>query len=158
MDELFGPLQTLGRASPISITHFAITVLFATLLSYCCVKVHLLSAKQKIKKNEYQQLLRTTVLLAPTVSLIILVIGSNLALAFALMGMLSLVRFRNPSKGPGDLVFVFLSITIGMTCGAQYFMLALAFTAMVVVIILVINLLHWGMLEKEIKTDENVPK
>ena len=57
------------------------------------------------------------VLVVITISLIMIIIGSNIARAFALVGAMSIVRFRTPVKDSRDLVFLFMAIAIGMASG-----------------------------------------
>ena len=45
-----------------------------------------------------------------TVSVIMLIIGSNLARAFALVGALSIIRFRTAVKDPRDVAFIFVAM------------------------------------------------
>ena len=70
---------------------------------------------------------QSMVLVGITVTLIMIIIGSNIARAFALVGAMSIVRFRNPVKDSRDLVFIFSSIAIGMSCGTQFYFYGLAF-------------------------------
>ncbi|HIF58732.1 MAG TPA: DUF4956 domain-containing protein [Rhodospirillales bacterium] len=67
------------------------------------------------------------VLVGLTIALIMVIIGSNIARAFALVGAMSIVRFRNPVKDSRDLVFVFAAIAIGMACGTQFYQYAAIF-------------------------------
>lgn len=50
--------------------------------------------------------------------LVIMIVKSSLALSLGLVGALSIVRFRTPIKEPEDLVYIFLSIAIGIGYGA----------------------------------------
>ena len=52
--------------------------------------------------------MQTLVLLGMVISLIMLVVGSNIARAFALVGALSIIRFRNAIKETRDVGFIFL--------------------------------------------------
>ena len=61
------------------------------------------------------------IFVAVTVALIMLIIGSNIARAFALVGAMSIVRFRNPVKDTKDLTFIFMAIAIGMACGTRFY-------------------------------------
>lgn len=56
-----------------------------------------------------------------------IIIGSNIARAFALVGAMSIVRFRNPLKDPKDLTFIFASIAIGMASGTFFYEYAFIF-------------------------------
>jgi hypothetical protein len=86
--------------------------------------------------------LQTIVLVGVTVALIMIIIGSDIARAFALVGAMSIVRFRTPVKDARDLVFVFAAIAIGMACGTQFHVFAAIFTAFVAGLVLVFH--YWG--------------
>ena len=58
------------------------------------------------------------------VSLVMLVVGSNIARAFSLVGALSIIRFRNAVKETRDVGFIFLSMAIGMATGTRFYTLA----------------------------------
>src|SRR5205085_12058657 len=60
------------------------------------------------------------ILLGVTVSIIMLIIGSNIARAFTLVGALSIIRFRNPIKDSRDVAFLFISLAIGMSVGTGF--------------------------------------
>lgn len=71
------------------------------------------------------------VLMAVTVSLIMIVIGSNVARAFSLVGALSIIRFRTAVKEPRDVAFLFATMAVGMAAGTGFYDLALLFTLFV---------------------------
>jgi len=75
-----------------------------------------------------QSFTATTVILGVTVAMIMLIIGSNIARAFTLVGALSIVRFRNAVKETRDVGFIFLVMAIGMACGTRFYGTALIFT------------------------------
>jgi uncharacterized membrane protein YhiD involved in acid resistance len=50
-------------------------------------------------------------------SIVITVIGNNLARAFGLVGAMSIIRFRTALRDTQDIVFVFYSLAIGMAAG-----------------------------------------
>jgi hypothetical protein len=68
------------------------------------------------------------VLLGVTVSVIMLIIGSNIARAFTLVGALSIIRFRNPIKDSRDVAFLFIAMAIGMAVGTGFYLSAVMFT------------------------------
>lgn len=71
-----------------------------------------------------QSYVHTLVIMGTVVSLIMLIIGSNIARAFALVGALSIIRFRNAMKETRDVGFIFLVMAIGMAVGTRFFLLA----------------------------------
>jgi len=64
------------------------------------------------------------VLTALVTALVILPISSNIALSLGMVGALSIVRFRAAIKDPTAIVFTFWAITVGITCGAGLYMVA----------------------------------
>jgi uncharacterized membrane protein YhiD involved in acid resistance len=94
-----------------------------------------------------QSYVQTLVILGMLVSLIMLVVGSNLARAFALVGALSVVRFRNAIKETRDVGFIFLVMGIGMACGTRFYTLAAAATVAICLVILVMRRFDWFRLD-----------
>jgi hypothetical protein len=90
-----------------------------------------------------QSYVQTLVILGMLVSLIMLVVGSNLARAFALVGALSVVRFRNAIKETRDVGFIFLVMGIGMACGTRFYTLAAIATVAIGLVILVMYRFNW---------------
>ena len=73
----------------------------------------------------------TMVIMGVTVSVIMLIIGSNIARAFALVGALSIIRFRNAVKDSRDVAFIFMSMAVGMAAGTGFYVIAVVFTIFV---------------------------
>ena len=71
-----------------------------------------------------QSYVQTLVLLGTMVAFIMLIVGSNIARAFSLVGALSIIRFRSAIKETRDLGFVFMTMGIGMACGTRFYLLA----------------------------------
>ena len=57
-------------------------------------------------------------------SIITLLIGSNIARAFGLVGALSLIRFRTAVKEPLDTIYLFWCLAVGMACGTGFYLAA----------------------------------
>lgn len=72
-----------------------------------------------------QTYVHTLVMFSTVVAFIMLIIGSNIARAFTLVGALSIIRFRHAVKEPRDIGFVFMTMAIGMACGTRFYMLAI---------------------------------
>lgn len=78
----------------------------------------------------------TTVIFGVLVSAIMLIIGSNIARAFTLVGALSIIRFRNAIKDTRDVGFIFFMMTIGMAVGTRFYGLAIILTLFVCLLII----------------------
>ena len=73
----------------------------------------------------------TLVLLSVLIAMVTQVIGDNVALAFSLVGALSIVRFRTVVQDTKDTAFVIFAVAVGMSVGANQ--LAVALTGTIVV-------------------------
>jgi len=94
-----------------------------------------------------QSYVQTLVLVGMVIALIMLVVGSNIARAFALVGALSVVRFRNAIKETRDVGFIFLVMAIGMTTGTRFYVLAIAATVAICLVLLIMNKFNWFKLD-----------
>lgn len=65
------------------------------------------------------------ILLVIITSIVIMVIGNNLARAFGLVGAMSIIRFRTAVKETQDIMYIFFSLAIGMAVGVSQYGLAL---------------------------------
>ncbi len=64
------------------------------------------------------------VMLTLVTTLVMSVIGNNVALSLGMVGALSIVRFRTAIKDPRDTAYIFWCIAAGICCGIQDFMVA----------------------------------
>ena len=71
------------------------------------------------------QFISSIILLALITSLVIMVIGNNLARAFGLVGAMSIIRFRSAVKETIDIVFIFFALVIGMAAGVKLYSVAI---------------------------------
>ncbi|GII97285.1 DUF4956 domain-containing protein [Sinosporangium siamense] len=93
-----------------------------------------------------QSYVQTLVILGMLISLIMLVVGSNIARAFALVGALSVVRFRNAIKETRDVGFVFLVMGVGMAVGTRFYLLAVVAAVTISLIIMIMHRFNWFQL------------
>jgi len=84
------------------------------------------------------------VILAVVSSMVMLVIGSNIARAFSLVGALAIIRFRTRMRSPWDITFVFLTIAEGIAVGTLAYRIALLGTLVVFLGILALEAIPLG--------------
>lgn len=72
-------------------------------------------------------------------TLIMTVIGDNVALSLGMVGALSIVRFRTAIKDARDTAYIFWCVAVGISCGVQDFVVAAIGSAFVFVVMLVIG-------------------
>ena len=90
-----------------------------------------------------QSYVQTLVLMGMVVSVIMLVVGSNIARAFSLVGALSIIRFRNAIKETRDVGFVFFAMAIGMATGTRFYTLAVVATLVISLVIFLMSRFDW---------------
>lgn len=127
MDELlnqfsFGPKEVL---SYFTIWELLISLFLSFFLNIVLAHVYKITHRGVSYSQSY---VITMVMIGVTVSVIMLIIGSNIARAFTLVGALSIIRFRNAVKETRDVGFIFVAMAIGMACGTRFYGVAIVFT------------------------------
>jgi len=60
---------------------------------------------------------QSLVLIALVVSLVMMIVGANVVVAFGLLGALTVIRFRNVLKDTRDTAFIFMELAVGLAAG-----------------------------------------
>jgi uncharacterized membrane protein YhiD involved in acid resistance len=118
-----------------SVADIVLVTVLSFLLSLVIARVYQLTYKGVSYTQSY---VHTLIMMAMIVSIVMLIIGSNIARAFSLVGALSIVRFRNAVKDTRDVGYIFFAMAIGMACGTRFYLLAVIAT-------FVISFILWGM-------------
>jgi uncharacterized membrane protein YhiD involved in acid resistance len=84
------------------------------------------------------------VLLSIISAIVIMVIGNNIARAFGLVGAMSIIRFRTAIRDTMDLVFIFLSLALGMACGVGLNILAILGTLLAGFVVIALTFTNFG--------------
>lgn len=95
-----------------------------------------------------QSFTQTILFVAVIVSIVMMVIGGSLSRAFALVGALSIIRFRTVVKDTKDTSFVFAALAVGMACGTSNYFLAGVGAAFISLVAVVLSKLNYGALYK----------
>ena len=90
-----------------------------------------------------QSFVFTLVLNGMVVALVMMVIGSNIARAFSLVGALSIIRFRNAVRETRDVGFIFFTMAIGMAVGTKFYLLAVIGAVIISLVILLMTRFDW---------------
>ncbi|HEY5465399.1 MAG TPA: DUF4956 domain-containing protein [Clostridia bacterium] len=77
-------------------------------------------------------------------TLVIMAVTSNIILSLGMVGALSIVRFRTAIKDPMDIVFLFWSIAAGIVSGAGLYLLAIAGSLVLGVVLVVFSSARQG--------------
>jgi uncharacterized membrane protein YhiD involved in acid resistance len=125
-------LPTSGALDALSVLDVARAALLAFLLSLLIGYVYRIT---HAGPSYSQSTVHTMVIMSVVVALVMLIIGTNIARAFSLVGALSIIRFRNAVKESRDVAFYFLAMAVGMACGTGFGAIAIVFTLIACAII-----------------------
>ena len=126
MDELIRLLNYEGgQGDQIHMVETCIAMLLSLGCSYFIANLYRATHRGTGYSQTYTQSL---VLLSLVTTLVMIVIGSNIARAFSLVGALSIIRFRNAIKETRDVAFIFFAMAVAMACGTRFYTLAILAT------------------------------
>ncbi|MGL5379918.1 DUF4956 domain-containing protein [Clostridium sp.] len=98
------------------------------------------------KKEGYVPSFTITLIMLPVIiSIIILLVGNNIARAFSLAGAFSLIRFRSAPGDPKDIAYVFFTLAVGLTCGMGYIGYAVIVTVILCVLLIILDKTKYAM-------------
>ncbi|MBO3736974.1 DUF4956 domain-containing protein [Actinoplanes flavus] len=134
------PFEVQDLSGTFSVGDIAIALSLSFVLSAFIAWVYRFTHRNVSYSQSYVQ---TLVVLGMLIALIMLVVGSNIARAFALVGALSVVRFRNAIKETRDVGFIFLVMGVGMAAGTRFYTLAIVAAIAISLIVLVMYRFNW---------------
>ena len=147
MDEFLKEISanSTTEIASFTLTEFLLSITLSVLLSSIIVLVY----RKTHKGLSYSRTFSVTIILMSlTVAFIMLIIGSNLARAFSLVGALSIIRYRNAVKESRDTAFIFISMAVGMACGVKLYLMALIFALFSSAIILILDFFNFGDVDR----------
>lgn len=86
----------------------------------------------------------TLIMLPVIISIIILLVGNNVARAFSLAGAFSIIRFRSAPGNPKDLSYVFFTLAVGLALGMGYIGYGVLFTIILCVVMIILAKINFG--------------
>ena len=119
----------------LSITGESVTITNSLLIVGTSIILGILISVVYMKTNQKSNLssgFSTTLIMLPVIiSIIILLVGNNVARAFSLAGAFSIIRFRSAPGDPKDIAYIFFTLAIGLTCGMGYIAYGFLFTLII---------------------------
>jgi len=128
-----------------------ICIIASLLLGLVVSLVYILITTHKDRSPNF---ILSLVILPALVSVVILLVGSNVARAFSIAGVFTLIRYRSLPGDSKDISLVFLSMAIGLTTGLGYITFAAIITIIFCLVILLIKKTNFGFtrqVEKRLK-------
>jgi hypothetical protein len=149
MNDFFNSIVTVGEG--LTLTDY-LTALGTSLL---CGIIVLLATS--FRNNVTKSFAVTVLLLPAIVQTVIMMVNGNVGTGIAVAGAFSLVRFRSVPGKAREIASIFLAMTAGLASAAGYVGIAILFTAVISVIMLVFSLIPIKR-EREYELHVTVPE
>ncbi|MBQ8135532.1 MAG: DUF4956 domain-containing protein [Clostridia bacterium] len=96
----------------------------------------------------------TLVMLPPIISIIVAlvvpVVGSNLASAFSIAGVFTIIRFRSAPAEPRDVAYVAFALAAGLSCGLGFIYIGIIFSVLLIIVLFVLRLINFAQPSKKV--------
>ena len=124
-------------------------ILFNLLFSLVLMLLLAFTYKSTHKGLSYSQsFVNAIVLVGMVTATAMMIIGSNIVSAVALLGAFSIIRFRAPVKDVKDISFIFLALVVGMGVGVGAYSVALISTIVLTIVIFAFHFTNFGSIRK----------
>lgn len=138
-------LQSINVFAP-TISEIIINILVSLVCSFFITFIYRMSYKGPGYSDSF---VNSIIFLSLITSLVIMVIGNNLARAFGLVGAMSIIRFRTAIKETLDIVYIFFGLAIGLAAGVGYHRLAIVGSLFIGTILFLFSKTNLFTLRKE---------
>ena len=122
--------------STLSWEQITANILVSGILGFLIFISYMISHRGTIYSKKFNVSL---VVLTVLTSMVMTVIGNNVALSLGMVGALSIVRFRTAIKDSRDTVYIFWTIIVGICCGVGDFIVASIGSTFVFILFLILG-------------------
>jgi len=122
--------------STLSWEQIAANIIVSGILGFLIFVSYMISHRGTIYSKKFNVSL---VVLTVLTSMVMTVIGNNVALSLGMVGALSIVRFRTAIKDSRDTVYIFWTIIVGICCGVGDYIVASIGSGFVFILLLVLG-------------------
>ena len=139
-----------GTTLQLSTNTSILSIVVAIVLGFFIACVYLFSFPNNYSRN----FAITLTVLPALVAIVIMLVGSDVARAFSLAGVFSLVRFRSVPGDSKDITIIFFAMAIGLACGMGTLLFAAVIAVFISIVLFVLfrsNFAKTSDVEKELK-------
>ena len=142
MQPVIPDIGSIVGANPV---HVFIALLGSLVLSLIIAYVY----KSTHRGLSYSQSFQFALVLLSMLGAAVMVVASNnLLAAVGILGAFSLIRFRTAVKDPKDMAYILFVLVVGLSMGAQMYLVGVVTTFLVCVVILALTWMNFGMTNK----------
>ncbi len=143
IDSILNSISALNSAtdSDTTIGNMLIKLGLALLLGFLISIAHFKTSRNRISSQSFAL---TLVMLPAVISVIIMLVGTNIASAFSLAGAFSIIRFRSAPGDPKDITYVLFTMAVGLACGMGLLLQAIVAAIILCSIMAMLELMNFG--------------
>ena len=137
-DSIFSVLST---DSALTLSGLLIALGAALVLGMMVSLVYMKTNKTHIPTQSFAL---TLVTLPIVITVIILLVGNNVARAFSLAGAFSIIRFRSSPGDPKDITYVLMCMAVGLAVGMGFIAYAVVVAAVLCLVMILLEAIKFG--------------
>ncbi len=141
-NEITKHINEISLAGELTLFHAVLGLFTAFVLTFILALIYKVIHREK---EDCHVIMHSMIFISVILAGAMMVIGNNLAIAFGLVGAVSIIRFRTAVRNYIDMSFIFVSIVVGMASGLDFYSVAVLITLFVGALMLVLNFLKFGM-------------
>ena len=141
-EEITKHINDISLAGNLTLVHAVLGLFTAFALTFILALIYKVIHREK---EDCHVIMHSMIFISVILAGAMMVIGNNLAIAFGLVGAVSIIRFRTAVRNYIDMSFIFVSIVVGMASGLDFYSVAVLITLFVGALMLVLNFLKFGM-------------
>ena len=127
----------LETNTSVSVTQMCVSLLVALVMGLFIYFVYRATYRGTLYSKNFNL---TLILIVLITTVVMMIIGTNLALSLGMVGSLSIIRFRTAIKEPRDIAFLFWAVSIGLACGSEFYVAGVLGSVFIAVVLALANL------------------
>ena len=141
-NEIAKHMEKISLAGDLTLFHAVMGLFVAFFLTFILALIYKVIHREK---SDCHVIMHSMIFISVILAGAMMVIGNNLAIAFGLVGAVSIIRFRTAVRNYIDMSFIFVSIVVGMASGLDFYSVAGLITVFTGTLMLLLNFLKFGM-------------
>ncbi len=121
------------------------TVFYTVLFAFSLAILVAFTYYKTTEISGYSSVFIQTLILSPIVAIMVIqAIGDSVAIGLGMLGALAIIRFRTNFRNPRNIIFLFASLAIGISCGVYGYSIAIVGTLFFCLTAFVLHMTSFG--------------
>lgn len=125
---------------------FFVAVILGLAIAFTYMFTH---DRECFSKNHTITLVMLPAIISMIIALVVPIVGNNLATAFSIAGVFTIIRFRSLPADPKDVAYVAFTLAVGLACGLGYIYIGMLFTVLMIIVLLLLKAAKFAVPRKK---------